>query len=241
MIVASHQPHYFPWIGYFDKMAKANIFLLNDEVQLEKKSPMVRNKFLDSKGDEVFLTISIEKEGLFNLPNKDIRINKNMESIKKHEKFFVYNYKKAPYFEEVWDKIGYIFMQDYEFLIDIQKNTIFTIAKLLDINTPIVLHSTLEYDRSKTKNELIIEKCKAVKASIYLSGNGAKKYMDVDLFNHNGIEVVYQDFIYPKYLQYNHEEFIPNLSTLDLLFNMGIEKSTEIFWENVNSTNEINR
>lgn len=73
-IVASHQPHFFPWLGYLDKMAKADLFIINDVAQLEKKSPMVRNKILDCRGLPRFIYVSVEKEDWLKKPNGELRL-----------------------------------------------------------------------------------------------------------------------------------------------------------------------
>ena len=38
MIVAAHQPHYMPWLGYLDKMAKADLFVVMDDLQYEAQN-----------------------------------------------------------------------------------------------------------------------------------------------------------------------------------------------------------
>jgi len=54
----------------------------------------------------------------------------------------------------------------------------------------------------------------------YLSGQGAKKYNDENLFSENNIAIEYLEFIHPVYPQ-QWDDFIPNLSIIDLLFNVG--------------------
>ena len=74
------------------------------------------------------------------------------------------------------------------------------------------------------KNELLIDILKKVSAETYLSGVGAKAYMDEKLFENEGIKVIWQNFKHPVYNQL-YGNFIPYLSSIDLLFNCGIEES----------------
>ena len=64
--------------------------------------------------------------------------------------------------------------------------------------------------------------CKALNASSYLSGNGAKAYNDEDSFSQAGIRLVYNNYSYKPYKQL-WGEFIPNLAAIDALFNIGPE------------------
>ena len=62
-VVAIHQPPYCPWLGYLDKMAKADEFVVLDEVQFTDRSPMHRNKFLQLNGEAKLLSLSVCKKG----------------------------------------------------------------------------------------------------------------------------------------------------------------------------------
>ncbi len=75
---------------------------------------------------------------------------------------------------------------------------------------------------------MVLDLCKEVKADIYLSGNGARKYMDVSSFEAEGIKVQFQKFTLPEYSQMYTESFVPGLCGLDMLFNIGIEASREL-------------
>ena len=61
----------------------------------------------------------------------------------------------------------------------------------------------------------------------YLSGVGARDYYEPELYEKAGIEVIWQEFEHPVYPQ-QYDGFIPYLSSIDLLFNCGIEKSRKI-------------
>ena len=85
--VAMHQPHYFPWLGYLDKMAKADEFVVLDEVQFEDGSPMSRNRFLQVDGEAKLLSLSVEKKGYLEKPTRDVRLSNWPKTRKKHRGF----------------------------------------------------------------------------------------------------------------------------------------------------------
>lgn len=231
MIVGIHQPHYFPWMGYFNKMAESDTFILMDEVQMEKGSYMYRNRILNKQGKVVYLTISGDKHGFIDkkyceIPSKDdsVWLHKHREEIKRA-------YGESPFFQEVWSAIEDLFETHESTICAYCIRSILRIKDLLGIESKIVLQSSLDYDKSKRKNDLVIELCQAVGASGYLSGNGARKYEDESSFSAACIELRYQQFDMSVYPQMNSAEFVPGLSILDLLFNCGLEKTKEIFWD----------
>ncbi len=241
LIVSSHQPHYFPWLGYLDKMAKSDIFAINDIVQPTDKSPIVRNKILSLNGKEEYISISSVKQNRTMISIADYLIadynltkNRTLGRIKSF-------YFKAPYFKQIFPKIEEIFDREYSKVIDLDMATIIFLRDCFDIKTKLIFHSELNLDGlGNDKSENLLIKCKTLDADVYLSGSGfAKQYMNPEEFEANGIKVVFQDFLYPVYDQINSTNFVPNLSSLDILFNCGIGKSRDIFWKNVNSSKEL--
>lgn len=238
MKAAIHQPHYFPWLGYMDKMAKADQFVILDEVQLTDRSPMIRNKFLGYNGKEEMLSLSIQKKGYREKKTKDIKLFDIQEVQSRHKKYFEYNYKKAAFYEEIMGQLQQIFEKAYVNLIDIEMDTVIMIRNWLGIQTQLVYQSELDYDRESKKGDLMQALSRAVGADVYISGNGARKYMDEKKFAEEGIRVVYQDFSYPVYQQFGRKDFVPNLSSLDMLFHLGIDGARKVFWDNVEKGKE---
>lgn len=232
-LVGIHQPHYFPWLGYLDKMAKVDEFIILDDVQLTDCSPMVRNKFLQIDGTVKYLTVSTIKKGYLEKKTSEIELVNWNKVRKKHEGFIEANYKKTPFYDEIFPYIENIFTADFRYLFEVEMATIKALRDIFGIDTPITLQSSLEYDLNAKKNDLVISLCKAVNASMYLSGNGAKKYMNEKLFNTSGINICYQQFNFPSYPQYRQTVFVPNLSALDMAFQCGIKNARKIFRENM--------
>ncbi len=233
MKVAIHQPHYFPWLGYLNKMASVDEFIILDEVQLSDSTNMCRNRFLTKSGKERYLTVSFEKKDYMKKRFCDVKLNKEVNWQQDHKNFLIDTYGKLPSFDEVWQEISHIFEESYETVYEVSMDSIFALRKLLDIRTPLMYQSAIDYCKEAKKNDLVLSLCEAVHAKSYLSGNGARNYMQVDSFVKKGIIVEFQEFSHPCYPQAFSSVFIPNLSSLDLLFNCGIEMSRYIFWNNI--------
>lgn len=226
-IVSIHQPGYFPWLGYLDKVNKSDKFVVLDNVQFNDAAYQNRNLFIDNTGKKHLLTIPVYKKDYLKKTIKDLKISDNKWQ-KKHYNFLFFNYKKHPYFEEVISKINYIYEKKYIFLVDVLIDSMTSVFELLDIKTEILLASEMNINNDLKKEELVIDIVKKIGGEVYLSGQGAKVYQIEENFAKEGIKLIYQNFTHPKYNQLYTKEFIPGLSSLDLLFNEGIEKSRKI-------------
>ena len=235
MNVGIHQPHYFPWMGYFDKMAKSDKFILLDDVQMEKGSYMYRNRIINAQGKISFLTISGDKHGYLGKKYRDIETVNDQVWLQKQSNMLWQSYKDSPYYDSVWSIISPLFSSTERTICSYCVRSIRAIKELLEINTELLYQSELCVDDSKKKNDLVLSLCQAVSADRYISGNGARKYTDEDSFNSAGIELQYQVFQQPEYPQLHTSEFIPGVSMLDMLFNLGIDNTKEIFWKTINS------
>lgn len=232
MIVGIHQLHYFPWMGYLDKMAKSDAFVLLDEVQLNDASYMFRHTLLDKNGEKKYITIPFNKKGYMQRKYNELELNGAVDWQTRQKNFIQDSYRRHPYYAEIWARIEPVFTGKFERLTEVTEASVDILRSIFGIETPLVKQSSLSFAEGQ-KNEFLIHILQQLSADRYLSGNGARKYMDMQMFENAGIHVVYQQFTLPEYPQKNSAEFVPGISSLDLLFNCGIEESRRIFWENV--------
>ena len=235
MTIGIHQPHYFPWLGYFDKMAKSDKFIFLDDVQLEKGSFMYRNRIINERGNVTYLTISGEKHGFLNRRYREILSTNDEEWLTKHKDEIKRAYGESPYYFDIWNLIEELFELEEKTICAYCIRSTTKIKEILDIPTVVMKQSELQIDNTMKKNDLIIEICKAVGADCYLSGSGARKYTEESAYKESGINITYQEFVFPAYNQMHTAEFIPGLSILDTLFNCGVERTKEMFWAQINT------
>ncbi len=232
-ICAIHQPHYFPWLGYFDKMIKSDYFVLLDEVQLEKGSYMYRNRVLNEQGEPSYLTINYEKHGTVGKRYCDICVKGKEEWKKKQEKDIRWYYRKSQFFDEAFSLFQDVILDDSDYLCDYAIKSIMVCKEALGITTPIKKQSEIVLNGDEKNNHLNIGICKALGMDTYLSGNGARKYNDESMYEDAGVMLIYQSFEVPRYEQINAKEFVPGLSILDMFFSIGIERTKQLLNEGV--------
>lgn len=224
MILSVHQPQYLPWLGYFHKLARSDLFLFLDDVQYKKREFQNRNKIKTPNGP-LWLTIPVITKGLYTQHIKDVRINREEDWEQDHWKSIEFNYRKAAYFNEHRDFFYGLYQKKWDSLQDISVTIIDHVLSYLGIATPRKFSS--EYNAATFSTERIIELCKKTGADTYLSGAGGRAYMDETLFEKCGITVMYQDFKHPEYPQL-YGGFEPYMSIVDMLFNAG-PQCREIF------------
>ena len=174
MIVTIHQPEHFPYMGYFQKMKRADVFVILDNVNYRKNYFQNRNRFLNSNNLEEWFTIPVEKNATKKLI-KDVLVNDTLPWRKKLLSKLQQNFKID--FTEVYKPNS---------LLNINLNSIEWARKKLNINTKIILASSLEIEGNKS--ELLANICKKLNATTYLSGPSGKDYLDLTYFNNIKVE-----------------------------------------------------
>lgn len=220
LTVAIHQPNYLPWMGFFYKLAKADIFVFLDEVQYPRGSSFAnRNRIKTSNGvNYLTIPVSIPSGRKGKITYNEVAFA-NSKWKTKNLKMIRFNYTKTPYFSEIFPLYQSILEQDLSFT-DLNIALIKGFADYLAIDTKTVKLSEILPVFGK-KTQLIIDICKVLDAEIYLSGTGGgKDYNDEKLLNDNNIVLKYSDFDHPSYPQL-WGEFKSHLSIIDLLFNCG--------------------
>lgn len=219
MRVAIHQLGYIPWLPFLDKINKSDIFVFLDDVQYQKNGWQNRNK-IRTKDGSIWLTVPVKAH--LALKSNQIKIDYTHNWVEKNKKSFLINYSKAKYFDETWKELEKIYDMKFDTLTQLNLEIISFIQKKFQIKTKTLLSSELDIVSDGSKR--ILDICKQIEADIYYSGHGygleEKKYLNEEDFIKNNIKIQYQNFIHPEYKQC-YEPFIPNLTSLDLLFNEG--------------------
>jgi nuclear transport factor 2 (NTF2) superfamily protein len=181
MKVAIHQPEHFPYMGFFEKMKTADIFVILDDVQYKKNNWQNRNKFLNKNNVEEFFSVQVEKESTKKLINEVNIVDGpwRKKTIKKLQQNFnidtsnIYSYNK---------------------LIDINMASIMWAREKLNINKPMILSSDLSVNTKSTQR--LVDICNEVGATEYISGQGGKNYLDESLFK---CKITYLELNLPNY------------------------------------------
>ena len=219
------QPTYLSWMGYFDLMDQADVFVYLDDVQFSKQSWQQRNRIRMSH-DLGWLSVPVnQKMGQL---IRDAEIKSSTDFPQKHIKSVEMNYARAPHFKKYFKEFSEVLTEGANTgkLVDLNIILIEWVAKQLQITTPRMRSSTIRVDGERSN--YIVNICDHVKSKRYLSPEGAVVYLHEDrhLFEGAGIEVKIQKYAHPVWNQV-YQPFIPYCSAIDLIFNNG-ENSREI-------------
>lgn len=223
MIVALHQPHFLPWLGYLDRMRQADLFIVLDHVQFERRNYQNRTR-IKLDGNAHWLTVPVEQHS-----QQESILDKRVDNPASQEtrwwganlcRTLRHAYRNAEFFDDYAAPLCRILEARWQCLVDLDQATLEFLREAFDIRTPLVRSSDLKVPG--TKSELILNLCRATGADTYLAGlGGSRRYLDRDAFAAAGVEIAWQEFEHPRYRQDGEGDFLPGLSAVDLLFNEG--------------------
>ena len=211
------QPTYLPYLGYFQLMAKADVFVFLDDVQFARRSWQQRNRIWGAAG-EVMLSVPVQKtdrEALI----ADIKVSDTEPWRENHLASLRHAYAKRPFFEEGMAFMAAQLGAQTAGLADLNIAIIEAVAARLGLVPQFVRASALSTPDHRSEHLLAI--CRAVGADAYLSPMGSHDYMIEDrVFAAASFPVYFQSFTEVPYAQ-GFAPFVPYMAFIDAVMNVG--------------------
>lgn len=220
-LVAIHQPNFFPWLGYFDKIRRADIFILLDDVQYQKTGGTWSNRVrLLINGEGRWLTAPLERNfhgmraiNQMVFSDKDDWRGRVLRTI--HSA-----YRRAAYFSEVWRVVEPLIANPAQNLAEFNIHAITAMANAMRLDTSRFVRSS-SLPTGSTATHRLIDLTRSVGGGQYLCGGGAGGYQDDQAFKDAGIVLAYQGFSPAPYPQQGGGAFVAGLSAIDAAMNVG--------------------
>ena len=195
LIVTIHQPNYFPYPGFFQKVLLSDIYVVLDRAQFEFDITN-RNKIITPEGSWSRISVPIKKGHKF-FEVRNVEINNDQPWAEKNWDLICKSYNDSPFFDLYKTTLNSVFKKKWNLIFDSELNVV------------------------GKSSEHLLNICKKLGATKYLSGPGGRDYLNEKIFEQNKIKVEYQKYNPIIYSQMHTKSFVPNLSILDLLFNVG--------------------
>lgn len=222
------QPMYLPWMGYFGMIDQADIFVFYDDVQFSRDSWQQRNriKVPEDSGQTEWLKVPVVKD--FGQDIRSVQIKQDREWRQEHLSVIksAYGPEPVPYgttsavcFDDYITVFEEIYSRDWESLLDLNVHLIKKLSNVLGISD-VDFYSSSDFDIGSSGTDKLIKTLQHIDADEYISGPGAKDYLDIDQFIESGVSLYWHEFNHPKYDQL-YGEFVSHLSIIDALFNVG--------------------
>ncbi len=222
--IACCQPHYVPWIGYFEMVDRVDEFWLLDDVDFVKREWKNRNRIRKDRTDTEtkWLTVPIERASQRGTHIREARIANDFDWRTRHLDALAETYRRTPFVDDVLNLMERGLSRDLETLGDLNATLLTDLCDHLGITTPLLRTSTLGARGRKT--DKLVAVCRTVGADAYLANNGSAGYLEPERFQDAGVHCSYQDYEHPRYEQVSGTQVLPflsHLSVLDLIANQG--------------------
>lgn len=229
------QPMFLPWVGLFEQIKLADVFIHYDDVQLPQGRSFMSRVQLKSANGVSWLTVPIDHTKSGKLIN-EVVLSQTEDWRGKHLRTLRHAYAKRPYFALMFELAEKIYSDASNNLADFNINAIERIVRWLGIEPQFMRSSAMGVAGAGT--ERLVDLCGAVTADVYVTGHGALKYLNHQQFEDKRISVRYMDYKKTPYEQ-GHGEFTPFVSILDAIANCGertrdLVCSDSIYWREHN-------
>ena len=213
--VSLMQPYLFPYLGYFQLIARSDVFVLGDDLQYVKASWINRNRVLVN-GQPNLITFPLRKGEQQDSINQRWLCDDAPREFQKLLRTLELAYARAPHYAETMVMIHRILANPERNLARFTEYAIRCICAHLQIMTPIRIGSELGLPARMDKQERIIGIAQKLEADLYINPIGGLALYCPALFRAHGLALRFLRMDELSYPQFN-QPFVPSLSIIDVL------------------------
>jgi len=218
MNIVISQPMFFPWVGMFEQIRLADVYVHYSDVQFSKGSFVNRVQIKTATGSK-WLTVPLS--GLkFGQRINEVRINHEKDWCSSHLQQLEQAYASAPYFNDMMALVVSVYDEQYENIDQLSKATLDVVCRYYGLDKTCKFIDIGELEITGASSERVLDIVLTLGGTRYITGLGALKYLDHPLFERHDVRVDYMDYQKVPYTQL-HGEFTPYVSILDLIANEG--------------------
>ena len=213
-----------PWAGYFNLMDQVDVFVFFDDVQLARRSWQVRNRILVN-GAESLITVPLSKSSQ-STKIYEAQLSSDTSWVNKFIVKLNHSYAKAPYKDAILDILSSAAFTQHSHLADMNIHFIKQLARLIGLN--VLTERSKDLISSGVRSHKLHSICQHLKCDTYVSPQGSQEYLEEDgVFNSGNISLMYNNYQPTSYPQMGTKEFVPYISIIDLIANIGPDHSLD--------------
>ncbi len=216
--VVISQSMYFPWIGLIEQLKLADVFVHYDDVQFSKGGFTNRVQVKCPQGIR-WMTIPVLAGPLSKTIMETI-VDNRKDWRGQHQRLLGHAYGSAPFFQDMMDIVLKVHSVDSLRLCDISKSSMLEIAAYYNLTSETQFVDSASLGVAGAGSRRVLDIVRLLDGNRYVTGHGAKNYLDHHLFEEAAIDVEYMEYRCHSYPQL-HGDFTPFVSTLDLIANLG--------------------
>jgi len=220
MKIVISQPMFFPWIGIFEQIRLADIFVHYSDVQFSKGSFVNRVQIKTSRGIK-WLTVPLEKKSVHQVINK-VRISYQQDWRDSHINLLKQAYSTAPFRDAMLDIVNAVYSKKHDTIDSLSTSSMLAVCNYYKLDQKQEFINVEDLNIPGSSSERVLKIVQTLKGDCYITGHGANNYLKHDIFEDSGIHVEYMNYTKSEYPQL-HGPFTPYVSILDLIANTGKE------------------
>jgi len=211
---------YFPWVGLLEQIRLADVFVFYDDVQFARG---FFNRVQIKTPDGVkWLTIPLKNWHRGQLIN-EVVVDESINWRHQQREMLRHSYARSPYYRDLLDVVEAIFSRtDLRTIADYAIESTRVLSDFFSLSQAREFLKSSNTEVTGRSSERLRDLVASLNGDVYITGHGARNYLDHEIFVEKGIDVKYMDYQCRPYPQL-HGDFTPYVSALDLVANCGIE------------------